>query len=149
QAVLAQCQAVAPAQAFELKIIQTTGDKLTSATLAGGHLPKGLFTKELEAVRVSGAIGSSLQAEVEIQAGGKLFDLLRSLGDDLRFVLISSQARLVEAAEEKIVITPSPHQKCERCWHYRADVGKNAAHPTLCGRCESNLFGPGEARSHA
>ncbi|BCB25821.1 isoleucine--tRNA ligase [Sulfurimicrobium lacus] len=106
-------------------------------------------TKELEAVRVSGAIGSSLQAEVEVQVSGELFGLLQSLDDDLRFVLITSQARLVQAAEEKVLVASSPHQKCERCWHYRADVGKNAAHPTLCGRCDANLFGSGEARSHA
>jgi len=110
---------------------------------------RGRVTKELEAVRVSGAIGSSLQAEVEIQVSGELFDLLQSLDDDLRFVLITSQAKLVEAAEEKVLVTASPHQKCERCWHYRADVGTHADHPTLCGRCHSNLFGSGEARSHA
>jgi len=120
--------------------------------------------KELETVRVSGAIGSSLQAEVEIQAGGELYELLQTLGDDLRFVLITSQAKLVGRAsardvglkpdlqagsEEKITVTSSPHQKCERCWHYRAEVGTHAEHPTLCGRCVSNLFGAGEVRSHA
>jgi len=46
-------------------------------------------------------------------------------------------------------VTPSPHTKCARCWHYRADVGSDASHPTLCGRCVSNLFGAGEARSYA
>ena len=106
-------------------------------------------TRELETVRVSGAIGSSLAAEVEVQVGGELFQLLQGLGDDLRFVLITSQARLVEGAEEKIVVAPSVHQKCERCWHYRAEVGSDAEHPTLCGRCVSNLFGNGEARTHA
>ena len=121
-------------------------------------------TKELETVRVSGAIGSSLQAEVEIQVGGELFEWLQTLGDDLRFVLITSQAKLVGRAsarnvglkpdlqagsEEKITVSASTQQKCERCWHYRADVGAHAEHPTLCGRCVSNLFGAGEARSHA
>ena len=81
--------------------------------------------------------------------GGELFELLQSLGDDLRFVLITSQAKVTEGVEEKITVTASPHQKCERCWHYRADVGAHADHPTLCGRCHSNLFGSGEARSHA
>ncbi len=106
-------------------------------------------TRELEAVRVSGAIGSSLAAEVEVQVGGELFQLLQTLGDDLRFVLITSQAKLLQGPEEKITTSPSPHQKCERCWHYRSEVGGNAEHPTLCGRCASNLFGNGEARSHA
>ena len=107
-------------------------------------------TKELETVRVSGAIGSSLAAEVEVHvAPGPLLDELKALGDDLRFVLITSQARVVEAAEEKVVVTASSHQKCERCWHYRDDVGADAGYPTLCGRCVSNLFGVGEPREYA
>jgi isoleucyl-tRNA synthetase len=110
---------------------------------------RGNVTKELEAVRVSGTIGSSLQAEVEVHASGEMFKLLTSLGDDLRFVLITSQAKVVEAAEEKIVVMPSTQQKCGRCWHYRADVGSDAAHPELCGRCVSNLHGEGEPRNHA
>jgi len=48
-----------------------------------------------------------------------------------------------------IAVSPSAHAKCERCWHYRADVGANAEHPLLCGRCHSNLYGPGEPREHA
>ncbi|MBZ0105333.1 MAG: isoleucine--tRNA ligase [Sulfuricella denitrificans] len=106
-------------------------------------------TRELETVRVSGAIGSSLAAEVEVQVGSELFGLLQSLGDDLRFVLITSQARITEGPEEKITVNASTHQKCERCWHYRAEIGTHADHPTLCGRCVANLFGDGEARSHA
>ena len=108
--------------------------------------------KQLEEVRVSGAIGSSLQAELEIHASGAKQVLLQGLDDDLRFVLITSQAKVVAVADptqEKIVVTPSSAAKCERCWHYRADVGADAAHPGLCGRCHSNLFGAGEARSHA
>jgi isoleucyl-tRNA synthetase len=52
-------------------------------------------------------------------------------------------------AGEAVVVTPSAHQKCERCWHYRADVGADADHACLCGRCVSNLFGGGEARRFA
>ncbi len=100
-------------------------------------------------MRVSGAIGSSLQAEVEVQVNTELFGLLTNLGDDLRFVLITSQASIAEGPEEKITVSASTQQKCERCWHYRAEVGTHAEHPTLCGRCVSNLFGAGEARSHA
>ncbi|MBV8273606.1 MAG: hypothetical protein JO067_15170, partial [Cupriavidus sp.] len=48
-----------------------------------------------------------------------------------------------------VTVTPSQHAKCERCWHYRADVGHNPEHPMICGRCDSNLFGAGEHRSHA
>jgi isoleucyl-tRNA synthetase len=48
-----------------------------------------------------------------------------------------------------IDVSASAHTKCERCWHYRAEVGANTEHPLLCGRCVSNLFGPGEPRDHA
>ena len=109
-------------------------------------------TKQLEAIRITGSIGSSLQADVEIKASGDKFAALNSVGDDLKFVLITSQATVTEvasAAEEAIIVTPSAHQKCERCWHYRADVGAHAAHPGLCGRCVSNLFGQGEVRKFA
>jgi len=105
--------------------------------------------KEIEAVRAAGQVGSSLQAEVEIRAAGDNFELLTSLGDDLRFVLICSKATVVQVASDAdaaIVVTPSAHKKCERCWHYRDDVGHDAAHPELCGRCTSNLHGAGEAR---
>ncbi|MEN6628652.1 MAG: zinc finger domain-containing protein, partial [Sulfuricella sp.] len=85
-------------------------------------------------------------------------DLLDSFGDDLRFVLITSQARLHQGGHPDAVagesdvgirVSPSPQQKCERCWHYREDVAADAAHPTLCGRCVSNLYGEGEARQYA
>ncbi|MEK0428646.1 MAG: isoleucyl-tRNA synthetase protein [Pseudomonadota bacterium] len=105
--------------------------------------------KQLEEVRVSGAIGSSLQAEVEIHASGDKLALLQSLGDDLKFVLITSAATVVPAATaaaDKVMVRASAHKKCERCWHYRADVGSHADHPGLCGRCTSNLFGSGEQR---
>jgi isoleucyl-tRNA synthetase len=75
--------------------------------------------------------------------------LLAPLGDDLRFVLITSQARVVAAESDRVEVTPSPANKCERCWHYRDDVDAHADHPGLCGRCVSNLAGAGEARSHA
>jgi isoleucyl-tRNA synthetase len=118
--------------------------------------------KQLEEARVAGKIGSSLQAEVEIRASGGKLALLQSLQDDLRFVLITSSAVLtpvVAAADEAVIVTPSAHAKCERCWHYRDDVGRDdvgregtsvdAAHPGLCGRCVSNLYGAGEPRAYA
>jgi isoleucyl-tRNA synthetase len=108
--------------------------------------------KQLEEVRAAGGIGSSLQAELDIHASGESYDALATLGDDLRFVLITSRATLHPAsgeAGEKIVVTPSAQKKCERCWHYRADVGAAADHPHICGRCVSNLYRDGEPRSHA
>ncbi|MDO8306192.1 isoleucine--tRNA ligase [Herminiimonas sp.] len=109
-------------------------------------------TKQLEEVRVAGSIGSSLQAEVALKASGDKFAALASLDDDLKFVLITSQASVVQVAsaeEETVLVTPSAAQKCERCWHYRADVGSHAEHEGLCGRCVANLFGKGEARRFA
>lgn len=109
-------------------------------------------TKQLEEVRVSGAIGSSLQAEVAIKAAGDKFAVLSSLADDLKFTLITSAATVEQVAteaEEAVVVTPSKYEKCERCWHYRADVGSHAEHTGLCGRCVSNLFGAGETRRFA
>jgi isoleucyl-tRNA synthetase len=105
--------------------------------------------KELEALRSAGRIGSSLQAEVEVHASGERYRVLASLGDDLRFVLITSRARVREAAVDRVVAEPSGHRKCERCWHWRPEVGGNAEHPGLCGRCLSNLFGAGEPRERA
>ncbi|MDD2893415.1 MAG: isoleucine--tRNA ligase [Halothiobacillaceae bacterium] len=106
--------------------------------------------KKLEEQRAAGAIGSALQAEVDVYAAKETYELLSRLGDDLRFVLITSRANVHQREGElEIKVTPSAHEKCERCWHYRDDVGSDASHPTLCGRCVSNLFGNGEARQHA
>jgi isoleucyl-tRNA synthetase len=109
-------------------------------------------TKQLEEVRASGAIGSSLQAELAIKAAGDKYTTLASLDDDLKFVFITSQAaveQVRDAAAEAVTVTPSDAAKCERCWHYRRDVGIDPAHPGLCGRCTSNLFGSGESRRYA
>ena len=108
--------------------------------------------KEIEDKREAGLIGSSLQAEVSATLNMKSKALLKSIGDDLRFVLITSAASVSEETDEgrhEISVTPSPHQKCARCWHYRADVGSNPEHATICGRCVSNLFGEGEKRFYA
>ncbi len=113
-------------------------------------------SKVLEDLRTAGQIGSSLQAEVEIRACGAKYELLASLADDLRFVLICSKTTLVKAADagaEAIIATATAHAKCGRCWHWRADVGQDARHgaehPELCGRCVSNLYGEGESRAFA
>ncbi|HEU4846048.1 MAG TPA: isoleucine--tRNA ligase [Burkholderiaceae bacterium] len=109
-------------------------------------------TKQLEDLRTSGAIGSSLQAELSIKAAGDKYALLASLDDDLKFVFITSHATVTEvadAAQETVEVAASAAGKCERCWHYRSDVGSHADHPTLCGRCHSNLFGAGERRKFA
>jgi isoleucyl-tRNA synthetase len=115
--------------------------------------------KQLETLRIAGKIGSSLAGEVALHANGDEAAFLRSFDDDLRFVFITSQARVShDAAADavdtvlpgvKLSVAPSPHAKCERCWHYRADVGADPQHPEICARCTANLFGAGEARTHA
>jgi len=116
---------------------------------------RGESNRKIEALRAEGRLGASLQAEVIVKAGPAIGDLLATLGDDLRFVLITSAARvepLAAAADANeffvdAEVTSAP--KCERCWHYRADVGHDPAHPTICGRCTANLFGAGEPRTVA
>jgi isoleucyl-tRNA synthetase len=109
--------------------------------------------KDIEALRADGKVGSSLQAEVQLTVPADDYALLSSLGDDAKFVFITSAINLVAAsvgsAKVSASVTASNHAKCERCWHYRADVGEDAAHPTICGRCTSNLLGTGEVRKYA
>ena len=107
---------------------------------------RDVANKAIEDLRTAGAVGASLQATLVITAGADDAALLRSLGDDLKFVTITSAATVVDGAELQVAVAPSAAQKCERCWHYRDDVGADAAHPTLCGRCVSNLHGSGEQR---
>lgn len=108
--------------------------------------------KEIEVVRGTGKVGSSLQAEVVFHVAAPLYEALASLGDDLRFVMITSMANVQQVAseaEQKIAVTPSAHEKCARCWHYRKDVGVDASHPTICGRCVENLSGNSQSRQYA
>ena len=94
-------------------------------------------------------------------ANESLSDQLAKLGDELRFVLITSQVDVqpLAAAPEtavtseleglKLVVRKTEHAKCGRCWHHLPSVGLNAAHPELCGRCVDNIEGPGETRHFA
>ena len=110
---------------------------------------RDVSNKEIEAVRAAGQVGSSLQANLSIGANETDHALLASLGEDLRFVTITSKAVLSTATELHVEVMPSTSTKCDRCWHYRDDVGGDAAHPTICGRCVSNLYGAGEHRTVA
>ena len=106
-----------------------------------------IVTKRIEEKREEKQIGSSLAAELEIEAHGHAFESLARLGEDLKFVLIASRATVSQANGSPAVVRviPSKNPKCERCWHYRADVSGEG----LCGRCEANLHGKGEARRYA
>jgi isoleucyl-tRNA synthetase len=127
--------------------------------------------KQIELKRSAEKIGSALECKLTIFTNMKdEFESLSSTGDDLKFIMGTSEAIVVfenwHPLAVRSTLTPSPQvhnicllvekiagqpnvHKCERCWHYRADVGSNADHPTICGRCVSNLFGEGEARFYA
>ena len=107
---------------------------------------RDLVNKEIEVLRADGKVGSSLQACVTLTLADADHALLDSLGADLRFILITSAVSLQHGSDLAIQVVPSEATKCERCWHYRDDVGHDAAHPGLCGRCSDNLFGAGEVR---
>jgi isoleucyl-tRNA synthetase len=115
----------------------------------------------LEAARKAGAIGSSLDAELDLWCEPGLLETLGQLEEELRFVLICSYVRIHPLAERPgdaqdtelkglaVRVTASAHAKCVRCWHHREDLGADPAHPALCGRCVENVAGGGETRRYA
>ncbi|MDP9522276.1 isoleucine--tRNA ligase [Pseudomonas putida] len=122
---------------------------------------KASVNKELENQRTAKVIGGNLQAEVTLYADEGLSADLGKLGDELRFVLITSAASVVpfvqapadavatEVEGLKLKVVKSGHAKCGRCWHFRADVGSHPEHPEICSRCVDNLTGSGEVRHYA
>jgi isoleucyl-tRNA synthetase len=127
------------------------------------------ITRELEKLRNEGSIGSPLDAKVDVYAQPEDFVRFNALGDELRFLLITSDAHVhrVEQLPEGTVPTthgpphgahpphvsfavkPTAAHKCVRCWQRRIDVGVNSDHPEICGRCVTNVVGPGEQRKFA
>jgi isoleucyl-tRNA synthetase len=111
---------------------------------------RAIANKKIEELREKGLVGSSLQAEIDIYASGDIYQSLSTLHDDLKFVMITSHAKLHERQGDlHIDVSASKHKKCDRCWHYREEVGSHHEHSTICNRCISNLFEKGELRSHA
>ncbi|NMT65510.1 isoleucine--tRNA ligase [Marinobacter orientalis] len=121
---------------------------------------KEAVNKRLEEARGRGEIKGSLSAEVTLYCDGDLANDLNYLGEELRFVLITSEATVKPASEAGdaeqtsheglwVKVTPASYAKCERCWHHRPDVGQNEKYSDLCGRCVINVEGPGESRSFA
>jgi isoleucyl-tRNA synthetase len=124
---------------------------------------RAAVNRELEKLRNDKTIGSSLDAEVDLYCDDDTAALLGRLGDELRFVLITSYARVhplggkpdhavdgeLSDGELWIAATASEHAKCPRCWHHREDIGSNAEHPELCDRCVENVAGGGEQRRYA
>lgn len=117
--------------------------------------------KEIENQRNAGKIGSALEADVNLYCEPALKKQLETLGNELRFVLITSSAEthLANSHHDELAatdipglwvkVTPISYPKCERCWHRREDVGTDSAHPTICGRCVENVEGKGEVRKFA
>jgi isoleucyl-tRNA synthetase len=129
-----------------------TPDSILTDKWADIRQVRELANRNIEELRAAGRLGSSLQAEIVIHCNGQLHAELASLGDDLKFVFIVSKVTLIETSAGSpvfIEVFASEHAKCDRCWHYRDDVGQDPAHPTICGRCTSNLFGAGEERKFA
>ncbi|HEU0153314.1 MAG TPA: isoleucine--tRNA ligase [Arenimonas sp.] len=108
-------------------------------------------SKVLEPMRAEGAIGASLEAEVEVFVEAELVDRLAPMADELRFFFITSRFDLKPVPVPPleggwIHASSTTHGKCVRCWHYRADVGQHPDDPGLCGRCVENVNGAGETR---
>ncbi len=121
---------------------------------------KTAVNKEIEEARNRKEVGAGLSAEVDLYVSPARQQALAAMGEELRFVLITSAVRVHASAKEegvateldglRVKVSPSAHRKCARCWHYRADVGSHAGHPDICGRCVDNLpGGPGEQRRYA
>ena len=124
---------------------------------------RAAVARRLETLRSEGAIGAALDAEVTVHCDEPLRAAVAGLGDELRFVLLTSEARVADVTERPddavedeaaghtlwIDARASEHAKCARCWHRRADVGAHAQRSDLCGRCVANIDGGGEVREHA
>ena len=115
--------------------------------------------KLLEKARNEKTVGASLGAKVTLYVDGQLAQDLSSLGDELRFVTITSTAdvkafdadagQATEIEGLRVLVEASEDEKCDRCWHHREDVGAHKEHETLCGRCVENVAGEGEQRAYA
>ncbi len=120
-------------------------------------------SRELERLRTAGSLGAPLEAAVDVFLDEAQHRRMAAIGDELRFLLITSSARFRPAAERPADAVPAESvakdgawisvsvleaPKCARCWHRREDVGTDPAHPEICGRCVANL-GTGETRRYA
>jgi isoleucyl-tRNA synthetase len=123
---------------------------------------KTAVNKVLEEARAEKTVGSSLAADVTLYADDALKAQLEKLGEELRFVTITSKAEIetLASADEsstqktdvtglRLSLTASTADKCERCWHHNVTVGLHPEHATLCGRCVTNIVGDGEVRHFA
>ncbi len=79
----------------------------------------------------------------------EIIHLREAFGRQFEMVVRPADASATDLDDLRLVAAASKEEKCERCWHRRADVGANERHPTLCGRCVINVDGPGEERRFA
>ncbi|HAR76043.1 MAG TPA: isoleucine--tRNA ligase, partial [Psychrobacter sp.] len=132
-------------------------------------LAKDMVNKHIETARGEKIINANLSADVSLYADGAMYESLAKLGEELRFVLITSSATLKPlsaaptdvastdeqtdtgstAADLVVEIKAATGTKCVRCWHIRNDIGTDSAHPELCARCVTNVSGNGEVRHYA
>ena len=113
--------------------------------------------KHIEEARNNEIIGSSLDAEIEILCGDKLFNLLEEFNEELRFIFITSEAKAIlnkiDVSDEnnkiQITVKKSSNEKCVRCWHSRPEVGSIKDNESICNRCFENVYGEGEVRNFA
>ena len=129
---------------------------------------KDMVNKHIETARGEKIINANLSAGVDLYANGAMYDSLAKLGEELRFVLITSSATLkpmsdapANKANEKadsnedesvdlvVKVSAATGTKCVRCWHIRDDIGTDSTHPELCARCATNVSGNGEVRHYA
>ncbi|MDJ0958508.1 MAG: isoleucine--tRNA ligase [Arenicellales bacterium] len=118
-------------------------------------------SRQLETKRVDGNIGSALDADVTVYCSEHYRKNLEKLNGELRFIFITSDAQVAPLSNKPndlnnselegvfVEVTSSDHEKCVRCWHRRADVGRQVEHPQLCSRCLENVAGKGESRLYA
>ncbi len=153
-------------QRYSLPVIEDS-DKLLKRWQVVTALRDGV-SQALESLRKEGVIGSPLNAEVSIYTEGRTLELLKSFGDECRFIFITSYVHVYRVEDNegygdelanwnqsvdewdddvvRIEVSATDKEKCVRCWHHREDVGSNSLHPELCGRCVENIEGEGEVR---
>jgi isoleucyl-tRNA synthetase len=124
---------------------------------------KDMVNKNIETARGDKIINANLSADVTLYADGAMHESLAKLGEELRFVLITSKATLAplakapnevkqtedSSADLAVNVSAATGTKCVRCWHIRDDIGTDPAHPELCARCVTNVVGDGEVRHYA
>jgi len=138
----------------------TDADVISQADWAAILQAKEAINKVIEDQRNQGVVKGSLGADIQLYAVPELYQSLAKLGDELRFVTITSKATLLSLEEGgdanesmleglKVGVQRSSAEKCVRCWHFIEDVGADAEHPEICGRCVTNLSDTGESRRYA